>query len=46
MEVSKQIAKQQGNILMKAFNVTIFIGVYEVEGRSADELVRFVTCAY
>jgi hypothetical protein len=31
---------------MKAFNVTIFIGMYEVEGGSADELMRFVTCVY
>lgn len=31
---------------MKALNVAKFIGMYEVEGWSVDELVRFVTCLY
>ena len=31
---------------MKAFNVAKFIRMYEVKGRSANELVRFVTCLY
>ena len=35
---------QQQNGLMEAFNVAIFIWMYEVEGGSADELMRFVTC--
>jgi hypothetical protein len=31
---------------MKAFNIAEFIGMYEVKGGSADELMRFVTCLY
>jgi len=29
---------------VKAFNVTKFIGMYEVKGGGADELMGFVTC--
>jgi hypothetical protein len=31
---------------MKAFNVAIFVGMYEVERGSADELMGLVTCVY
>jgi hypothetical protein len=31
---------------VKAFNVTKFIGMYEVKGGRADELMRFVACLY
>jgi hypothetical protein len=31
---------------VKAFDVTKFVGVYEVKRGCADELVRFVTCVY
>jgi len=34
------------NRLVKAFNITIFIRVYKVERRSADEFMRLVTCPY
>lgn len=30
---------------MEAFDVAIFVGMYEVEGGGADKLMRFVTCA-
>jgi hypothetical protein len=32
------------NRLVEAFDVAIFIGMYEVEGGGADEFVRLVTC--
>ena len=31
---------------MKAFDVTKFIGMYEVKGGSADQLMRLVACLY
>jgi hypothetical protein len=34
---------QQRNGLVKAFNVAIFIRMYEVEGGRANEFMRFVT---
>lgn len=29
---------------MEAFHIAIFIGMYEVEGGSTDEFMRFVAC--
>jgi hypothetical protein len=29
---------------VETFDVAVFVGMYEVEGRGADELVRFVPC--
>ena len=46
MEVSQQFAKQQQNILMEAFDVAIFIWMYEVERGGADEFMGLVTCIY